>query len=683
MKMDANLQTRYSVCPLDCPDTCSLEVTVREDQLIKVRGSSVNPYTDGVICNKVARSYPEMVHGNLRLATPLKRTGPRGSGRFAAISWNEALDEVYEGFSRAIDRFGPQSVMPFNYAGPHGELAGGSMDRRFFHKLGATLLNRGPLCGAVRGTAYSSLFGVAPGMPPEQAIHSDLIVIWGNNVTVSNLHLARVIKVAREKGAKVVTIDPKRTRIAEQSTVHLQVQPGTDVILAMAMASEIERRGKLDQVFIEKWTFGFDRYMDEAHKYSVENVENKCGLSAEQFHQFIDLYVTANNVAVSVGNGIERGYSGGSGLRAAMALQALTGNHGRLGAGVIAKPGLITPKTPDRLQRPDLIPDSTRTFNIVDVPELLLDESLDPPVKAVMIYNHNPVVTHPNQTAMIKALEREDLFIVGSDIVMTDSMAYADVILPAASHFEYSDVYGSYGQNYLQRAEPVISCVGDALPNTEIFRRLAARFGFTDATFTDSDEQLMDAALDKDDARLLGYLPSKIPLDTAIELKSRDGDDAILCKNILPATPSGRIELFSADLQNRFGFGVPRYRPVKQELPFALISPSSDKRTNATFGGCALSDGCEIVEMNPADAQKRKLKNGDTVEVWNKRGRVTLKLTVSDATRKGVLYSPKGTWRRSSDTELTVNSLIPSDIRTDIEEGACYNETFVDVVLRQ
>ena len=688
MKMDANLQTRYSVCPLDCPDTCSLEVTVREDQLIKVRGSSVNPYTDGVICNKVARSYPEMVHGNLRLATPLKLTGPRGSGQFAAISWNEALDEVYEGFSRAIDRFGPQSVMPFNYAGPHGELAGGSMDRRFFHKLGATLLNRGPLCGAVRGTAYSSLFGVAPGMPPEQAIHSDLIVIWGNNVTVSNLHLARVIKVAREKGAKVVTIDPKRTRIAEQSTVHLQVQPGTDVILAMAIASELERRGKLDQVFIEKWTLGFDRYIDEAYQYSVEDVENKCGLSAEQFHQFIDLYVTANNVAVSVGNGIERGYSGGSGLRAAMALQALTGNHGRLGAGVIAKPGLITPKTPDRLQRPDLIPAVVSTFrynslNIVDVPELLLDESLDPPVKAIMIYNHNPVVTHPNQTAMIKALEQEDLFIVGSDIVMTDSMAYADVILPAASHFEYSDVYGSYGQNYLQRAEPVISCVGDALPNTEIFRRLAARSGFTDATFTDSDEQLMDAALDKDDARLLGYLPSKIPLDTAIELNSRDGDDAILCKNILPATPSGRIELFSADLQNRFGFGVPRYRPVKQELPFALISPSSDKRTNATFGGCALSDGCEIVEMNPADAQKRKLKNGDTVEVWNKRGRVTLKLTVSDATRKGVLYSPKGTWRRSSDTELTVNSLIPSDIRTDIEEGACYNETFVDVVLRQ
>ena len=187
---------------------------------------------------------------------------------------------------------------------------------------------------------------------------------------------------------------------------------------------------------------------------------------------------------------------------------------------------------------------------------------------------------------------------------MTDSMAYADVILPAASHFEYSDVYGSYGQNYIQRAEPVISCVGDALPNTEIFRRLAARFGFAGATFTDCDEQLMDAALDQDDARLQGYLPSEIPLDTAIELKGKDGDDAILCKNILPATPSGRIELFSADLQNRFGFGVPRYRPVEQELPFALISPSSDKRTNATFGGCALSDGCEFVEMNPADAQK-------------------------------------------------------------------------------
>ncbi len=670
-----------SVCPLDCPDTCSLEVTVADNKITKIRGSDANPYTAGVICNKVARYYPEMIHGDKRLRVPLKRTGKRGSGQFEQISWDAALDHVYQGFSRAIEQFGPQSIMPFNYAGPHGELADASMDRRFFYKLGATLLDRGPLCGAVRGTSYTSLFGAAPGMAPEQAIHSDLIVVWGNNATVSNLHLARVIKNAREKGAKLITIDPKRIRIAEQSDLHLHIMPGTDVVFAMAVAAELERQNRLDLAFIKEWTIGFDQYMTQARQYSVEDVVDICGLSAEQFHRFVDLYTEAERVAVSIGNGMERGHSGGSGLRAAMALQALTGNHGRLGAGVIAKPALSVPMTHDRLQRPDLIPEGTRTFNIVDVPQLLLDDALDPPVKAIMIYNHNPVATHPDQTNTIKALEREDLFIVGSDIVMTDSMAYADIILPAASHFEYDDIYGSYGQNYVQRAAPVIPHVGESLPNTEIFRRLAARFGFTDPLFSDSDEQLMDAALG-DDVRFEGRRPSEISVESAIRFDSPDGEPTIMCKNVSPATESGKIELYSADLEQRFGFGVPRYRTVEKNLPFTLISPSSSKRTNATFGGCDASGGIEIVEMNPADAEARGLTDGDTVVIWNERGKVTLKVVLSDATREGVLYSPKGTWRNTSETGLTVNALIPSDIRADLDRGACYNETFVDVALR-
>ena len=668
-----------SVCPLDCPDTCSLNVTVEGGRLVEVKGSHANPYTAGVICNKVARYYPDFVYGESRLTVPLKRTGARGAGSFESVSWEQALDLIHAGFTGAIERHEPQSVMPFNYAGPHGELGGASMDRRFFYKLGATLLNRGPLCGAVRGTAYTSLFGAAPGMPPEQAIHADLIVVWGNNVTVSNLHLVRVLKDVRANGAKVVIIDPKRVKIAEQCDLYLQIHPGTDVILAMALAAELQRRDALDMAFINEWTHGFERYMGEARKYSVADVESKCGLSADQFHELADLFVSSQNVAGSFGNGIERGRSGGSGLRAAMALQALTGNHGRLGAGVIAKSGMAAPKTQDRLHRPDLIPEGTRTFNIVDVTKKLLDDSLDPPVMAAMIYNHNPVSTHPDQANLIKALERDDLFIAGCDVVMTDSMAYADVILPAASHFEYDDVYGAYGQNYIQRAAPVIPCVGQSLPNTEIFRRLAARFGFDDPMFRETDEQLMDAAMDGDDPRLGGVQPSRIALDQALEMKRPDGSDAIMCKTVKPATPSGKIELFSDDLETRFGYGVPRFEPVEQTLLLTLITPSSAKRTNATFGGCEASEGMEIVEMNPIDAIARGLNDGDTVSVWNERGRVTLKLVTTDTTRPGVLYSPKGTWLRTSDTGQTVNALIPSDLRTDIEEGACYNETFVDV----
>ena len=672
-------QTLPSVCPLDCPDTCSLTALVSNDQLVGVRGSNANPYTDNSICTKVARGYPEMVHGGHRLTTPLKRVGERGSNEFKSIDWDEALDLVHAGFSAAMDRYGPQSVLPFNYAGPHGELAGGSMDRRFFHRLGATLLNRGPLCGAVRGTAYTSLFGAVAGMPPEQAVHADLIVIWGNNVTVSNLHFAKVTKTAREKGAKVVVIDPKRIRIAEQSHLHLQIEPGTDVILAMAVAAELERREALDRSFIDKWTFGFDRYMEQARQYSVEAVEQQCGLSAKEFYQFVDYYVQAQTVAVSVGNGIERGHSGGSGLRAAMALQALTGHHGRLGAGVIAKPGWAVPKTTDKLQRPDLVPPGTRTFNIVDIASLLLDEQLDPPIMATMIYNHNPVATHPDQGAMIKALSREDLFIAGCDIVMTDSMSFADVILPAASHFEIDDVYGAYGQHYVQRAAPVIPRVGDSLPNTEIFRRLAARFDFTDDIFRATDAELMDDAIDVEDQRLMGYRPSEIPLDQALEFKAVNGQASILCHNLQPATPSGKIELYSQTLEDAYGFGVPRYQPINKDLPFTLISPSSSKRTNATFGGCEDSQQMEIVEMNPSDASSRGLKSGDCVSVYNARGAVTLTLKVTDAVRPGVLYSPKGTWRDTSATKMTVNALIPSDIRADIEGGACYNETYVDV----
>ena len=670
---------RPSVCPLDCPDCCSLSAVVRDDKVIAVRGSKANPYTNRAICSKVMRSYPEFVHGEQRLTTPLKRIGARGEGRFEAISWSTAIDLVHQGFTQAIEKHGPQTVLPFNYAGPHGELAGGSMDRRFFHQLGATLLNRGPLCGAVRGSAYTSLYGAVPGMPPEQVVHADLVVVWGNNVTVSNLHLTSMLKQVRKAGGQVIVIDPRRIKVAEQCDLFLAITPGTDVVLAMAVAAELERRAALDTEFIEQWTTGYDAYMEQARQYRVADVEQLCGVSKGQFNRLVEMIMAAHTMAASFGNGIERGHSGGSGLRAAMALQALTGNHGRAGAGVVAKAGLVTPKTTDRLQRPDLAPDATRTINIVDVGDRLLNTEMKIPITATMIYNHNPVCTHPDQQQMIRALSREDLFIVGSDVVMTDSMRYADVILPAASHFEYADIYGSYGQNYLQRAEPVIPCVGQSLPNTEIFRRLAARFGFTDPAFKASDEQLINEAIDGSDSRLNGARPSEIPLDKAIELKSEDGRPLILCDTVMPATASGKIELYSDDLQIRFGYGVPRYELVARELPFTLITPSSDKRTNATFGGCADSSKEEIVEMNPQDAKDRHLRDGQTVLLSNALGSVSLTLQLTDAVRRGVLYSAKGTWLKTSSTGLTVNSLIDARLRTDIEEGACYNETFVDV----
>ena len=672
-------QVLPSVCPLDCPDTCSLSVEVTGDQITSVRGSDANPFTAGVVCNKVTRAYPDFVHGPARLTHPLRRVGPRGSDQFERISWDAALDLVVAGFRAAIDAHGAQSILPLNYAGPHGELAGGSLDRRFFYRLGATRMNRGPLCGGVRSLAYESLYGNAPGMPPEQAQHADLIVVWGNNVTVSNLHLTRIVKAARANGARLVVIDPKRIKIAQQADLYLQVKPGTDVVLAHALAAELERRGAFDAEFIAQWVHGAEAYMAEARRYSIEDAAEICGLEARDILQLADWMQAAERLATSTGNGMERGRSGGSGLRAAMALNALLGQHGRLGAGVVAKSGLASPKTRARLQGDHLINPDTRVVNILDVARLMLDRDQPTPINAVMIYNHNPVATHPDQARMIAALSQPEMFTVGCDVVMTDSMAYCDVILPAATHFEHDEIFAAYGQNYVQRAEPVIAPVGESLPNTEIFRRLAARFGYTEAAHQASDVQLMDDAMDASHPQFEGRPPSQMPTDRALEMQNSDGAALILCDTVTPDTETGRIELFSAALEVETGFGVPRFDPVPQDLPLVLITPSSDKRINATFGSAPLSAGPESIEVHPEDAAARGLEEGDTVEVANARGAVTFHLKLSDAMQRGVVYAPKGTWRISSETGLTANALIPVEVRTDIGDGACYNETFVEL----
>jgi len=679
--MSGVAEVRPAVCPLDCPDTCSLSVTVQDDKVIAIRGSKANPYTDNAICSKVARFYPDFVHGKQRLEYPMQRVGERGSDEYKRISWEQALDLVHKGFSETIDQYGSESVLGFNYAGPHGEIAGGSLDRRFFNRLGASQLDRGPLCGGVRGGAYTSLFGNSPGMAPEQAEVADLIVIWGNNATVSNLHFARVVAKAQKNDCKVVVIDPKRIRIAERADLYLQIKPGTDVVLAMALAAELERRGALDEAFIEQWVEGADVYMEQARTYSRDDVESICGLPLAQFDALADNYVQASTVAVSIGNGIERGKSGGSGLRAAMALQALTGNFGRAGAGVIAKPGFAFPKTSARLAGSDLLPDGIRTLNIVDIGKLLLDESLEPPIKAVMIYNHNPIATHPDQQRMKQALSQESVFIVGCDVVMTDSMRYADVILPAASVFEIDDIYGSYGHSYLQRGEAVIPLVGEALPNTEIFRRLAARFGIDDEGFQLTDKQLMDQAFVDNDPRFQGYKPSEIPANAALLMNTEQGEAAIMCDTVLPDTPSGKIRLFDETLETEYGYGLPRYEAVNasDDFPYMIISPSSDDRTNATFGGSAESLVTQIVEINPEDAMKIGVTQGDEVRIWNQRGEVYFTAEVSDKVKQGILYTPKGAWLATSRSGQTVNALMSADMRTDIMQGACYNDTHVAI----
>ena len=674
---------RASVCTLDCPDTCSLTVTVDEGRIVKVRGSEALPFTDGVICNKVARHTVPFVHGPNRLTHPLRRVGPKGSSSFERISWQAALDLIHERVSAVIARWGREAVMPLNYAGPHGMLAMDSMSLRFFHKLGASQLYRRSMCGAVRSEAWAGTYGAVPGIGPEAASDAQLNVVWGNNATVANLHLVRNVRHALRKGGRLVVVDPLRTKLAEQADLRLAIRPGTDVVLAFALAAELERLGAHNVRFIAENMLGYAEFMDSARAWTIERAAEATDLATEDIRKLAAWMAEADPLVMAFGNGLERGRNGGSGIRAAIALPALMG---KLDArnGVVLGSGNAFPRTPAKLTRPDLLPGPTRTLDIMDIGRHLEQDDVDPPLRALFIYNHNPIVVHADQNRMKRALAREDVFLVGIEIAMTESMACCDVVLPAATHFECDDLYGAYGHHWLQRAEAVIPPVGEALPNTEIFRRLAARFGFNEPAFQASDRELMDDAVDPAHPALKGQRPSAIPTRAALRMAAADGRPLALFDTHRPATPSGKVELVSEVLSQRWGPGarLPSFRPRSTRFPLMLISPASDKRVSSTLLGAG-GTATEVppLMMHPKDAAARKLEGGAHVRVFNDLGEVVLPLEITDAVPPGVVASEKGAWIATSPTGQTISALVSTHDRADLGKGACYNDTGVEVTM--
>ena len=520
-------------------------------------------------------------------------------------------------------------------------------------------------------------YGPAAGIPPEEVERSKLIVAWGYNVTWSGLHLTPLIDRARRNGARLVVVDPKRTKIAERADLHLPVKPGTDVVLAWAVAAELERRGEIDRAFVERHVAGYEEYMALARPWTLAAAARECGLDERDVQQFAEWFGTIAPAAIAVGNGLERNQNGGSGIRAVFALPALAGKFGVKGGGLVNGARGAFPKTPAKLTRPEFVPKGTRTLNIVDVGRHLTDPNLAPPLQAIFIYNHNPLVVHPDQNRLRRGLAREDLFVVGCDVAMTDSLAYADVVLPACTHFEHDDVFAAYGQHWLQRAEPVIPRQGEALPNTEIFRRLAARFGFTEPAFTVSDAELMDDAFAADDPRLRGMRPSRIPTDRALKMTFA-GDEAVMFRNVFPATASKKIELVSSYLDGKYGAALPTFRPVTSSFPLALISPASDQRITSTFGGVSEEDTAPPLEMHPDDAGARGLRDGQRVRIWNELGEVHLRLAVTERVPPGIVCTLKGAWLRTSDNGQTISALCPAH-HADISGGACFNDARVEV----
>ena len=670
-----------SVCTLDCPDTCSLTVTVDGDRLVKVRGSDAMPLTAGTICNKVARQTATFVHGPRRLTQPLRRIGPKGSGRFEPIAWDAALDMIHDRVTDVIARHGREAVMPLNYAGPHGMLAADSMSLRFFHKLGATQLFRRSMCGAVRSEAWAGTYGLVPGRGPEAAAEARLNIVWGNNATVANLHLVRNVRAAMRKGGRLVVVDPLRTKIAEQADLHVALRPGTDVVLGFALAVELDRLGAHDQAFIAANVVGYDAFMTAARPWTVARAAEVCGIPPDHITTLAAWMAEADPLVLALGNGLERGRNGGSGIRAAIALPALLG---KLDArnGLVLGAGNAFPKTHARLTRPDLLPGPTRTLDIMDIGRHLDADDVAPPLRALFIYNHNPIVVHADQNRMRRGLARDDVFAVGIEVAMTESMAFCDVVLPAATHFEQEDIYASYGHHWLQRAEGVIPPVGQSLPNTEIFRRLAARFGFTDPCFTTTDHELIDEALDPAHPVFEGTRPSDVSPTKALRMTAKDGRPLALFETHRPATPSGKVELVSDVLAGRWGpdARVPAFRPREDRYPLMLISPASDARVSSTL----LGEGGDpadtpALRMHPSDAAARDLSSATEVRVWNDLGEVVLPLEITDAVPPGVVASEKGAWLATSRTGQTISALVSTELRADLAKGACYNDVRVEV----
>jgi anaerobic selenocysteine-containing dehydrogenase len=445
--------------------------------------------------------------------------------------------------------------------------------------------------------------------------------------------------------------------------------------LAYAVAAELERQNALNNQFIADHVVGSEAFLSEARKYSLERAASICGLTVEDIQQFVAYWRDVSPAAISIGVAPERNRNGGGGIRAAFALPVLTGNIGAVGAGVCDVSGFFDIQK-DRLERPDLIPPGTRELSVLDIPRMVLNPGAEIPIKGLFIYNHNPVAVHPRQTEMREALLREDVFVVGYDISMTDSMACADIILPASTHLEYGDLYKAYGHHYLQRSEPVIKPVGESLPNTELFRRLAARFGFAEPLFSQSDEELINESIADDVPAMAGREVMDIATDEAIDMSQ--GNHSSLLRGTLPTTPSGKIELYSETLEHSCGEGLPHYRALDTRHRFILVSPSSDKRTNSTFGGVENHDSDLAVEMHPDDAASLFLHDQQPVRLFNDQGEVILPLLVCSKVRTGTVYVPKGAWLRNSPTGQTINALVPGH-KADIAGGACYNDASVDI----
>lgn len=675
-------------CPHDCPDTCALITTVENGIAVKVQGNPDHAHTGGVLCTKVSR-YTERSYHAERITQPLKRVGPKGLGRFEPVSWDSALDEITSRL-QAIARRNPEAIMPYSYAGTMGLVQSESMAARFFNKLGASLLDR-TICSTTGGEALTQTLGARVGMKVEFFAESRLIIIWGSNSIASNLHFWRYVQEAKRNGARLVCIDPRKTETSDKCHEHIALLPGTDAALALALMHELITHDWLDHDYIDQHCSGWPQLRERALLWSPERAAQVCGVPAAQIRalaaDYGRCYSEQTPAAIRLNYGMQRVRGGGNAARAITCLPALIGAWRHRAGGMLLSTSGQFPVNKAALQRPDLLAGrQPRTINMSTIGNDLLKDSgpaFGPKIEALIVYNSNPVAVAPESGQVVKGFEREDLFTVVLEHFQTDTADYADFILPATTQLEHWDIHAAYGHTDVLLNRPAIKPIGQARPNTEIFRALASRMGFTEPCFADDDETLCRSAFSHPEGDRIDYQEL---LDQGFA--TLPVPDAPFAQGNFP-TPSGKCEFFSARLAAQGLDGLPDHLPnyesagSSSDFPLAMISPPARNFLNSSFVNVKSLRDIEtepMLEIHPDDAAARGITAGAVVRIFNQRGTYRCKAAVSTRARPGVVNGMGIWWRKMGLDGSNVNQLTSQNL-TDMGRGPVFYDCLVEVIL--
>jgi anaerobic selenocysteine-containing dehydrogenase len=701
--------TVVGACPHDCPDTCSILTTVEDGKAIAVRGNPDHPFTRGRLCVKV-NNYEERVYSDKRVLHPLKRVGPKGSRQFQRISWDEAIETIATRWKSIIAEYGAQAILPYSYLGTQGIINGLNVGDPLFNKLGATVSER-TFCDSASCTAYMMTIGPTPGVDPESFVHSKYILLWACNTLGTNSHHWPFIEQARKAGAKLVVIDPVRTRTARLADWHIPIRPGTDAALALAMIHVIIKENLVDRDYIDKHTVGYDELAERASTYTPEFAAQKTGIPVDDIVKLAREYATTPPAVVRIGVAVERHAGGGQTVRAIACLPGLIGAWKHVGGGLLQLPIWAFPVKWDVLMRPDLQPEKMRVLNSWRLgPALTGELGFDPPIKSLFVYNANPMAMVTEQTKLENGLERDDLFTVVSEHFLTDTARYADIVLPATTQLEQKDIMFSWGHLYLSYNNAAIEPLGEAVPNTELFRRLAKAMDIEDPSFYRTDDEMIEASLDwtnpvlqgitLEDVKANGYARLTVP-SAADWAPHRDGN--------FP-TPTGKCE-FKSTITGGGNFVVPLFRqgyngdqdgtPVDplphyippnenpqtapelaKRYPLSLISPKSHAFLNSNYGNLpaqtAQAGEEQAVFLHPDDAEQRGIVAGAPIRVFNDRGAFEAFATLSPDVMPGVVMAPSGYWHRSNHKGATVHALTPPAF-ADLGRAPTFSDVLVQV----